>query len=134
MLEKYYMYKPKYKEYILMIKSGNFYEIIGKDALIMNDIFGYKISKISNTLKCGFPINSLDKVEKTLENHHINFVVIENTNHQTCFKNNNYKKYGFEVDDVMYNFLRIDKITKYLNENVLNKNVGKILDEMEKLI
>ena len=37
------MYKTKYREYIVMLKYGNFYEILGNDALIMNKIFNYKL-------------------------------------------------------------------------------------------
>lgn len=36
MLEEYYRLKMKYKEYILLIKVGNFYEILDKDAMIIH--------------------------------------------------------------------------------------------------
>ena len=87
MIEKYYMYKVKYKDYILLIKSGNFYEIIGKDALILNGIFKYKITKLSNTLKCGFPISSINKVTNKLK---INYLVISDTLNEKSFDDNNY--------------------------------------------
>lgn len=35
MLEKYYKYKADYKEFIIFIKCGTFYECLGKDALII---------------------------------------------------------------------------------------------------
>lgn len=45
MLEKYYKYKIEYKEFILMIKFGNFYEMFDKDAVIASKLLDYKISK-----------------------------------------------------------------------------------------
>lgn len=134
MLEKYYMYKSKYKDYILLIKTGNFYEIIGKYSLIMNSIFRYKITRISNTIKCGFPLSSISKVKNKLNNLKINYVIVEESYQHTHFKNNNYYKYDYDVDNVIYNFLRIDKITKFLNDNVMSEQINDILDKMEKLI
>ena len=63
MLEKYYKYKIDYKEYLILIKCGNFYECIDKDAFIMHKIFNYKLKKVSNTVKVGFPISNLNKIE-----------------------------------------------------------------------
>ena len=40
--------KEKYKEYVILIKCGNFYEALGDDAYLMNKIFGYKIKELSN--------------------------------------------------------------------------------------
>jgi len=77
MLEKYYTYKVKYKEYIIMMKYGNFYEILGNDALIMNKFFNYKISKLSNTFKVVFPVSSLDNIISRLNNYMINYLVVD---------------------------------------------------------
>ncbi len=49
MIENYYMNKLKYNDYLIITKYGNFYELIGKDALIMNKLFNYKLVKLSNT-------------------------------------------------------------------------------------
>ena len=51
MLENYYKNKVLYKDYIIIMKYGNFYETIDNDALIMNSIFNYKLNKLSNTFK-----------------------------------------------------------------------------------
>ena len=75
MLDKYYKYKFDYKEYIILIKSGIFYECIGKDALIINKIFNYKIKKINNTFKCGFPINNIKYVISILKQNNINYII-----------------------------------------------------------
>ena len=48
MLETYYRYRLEYKDFLLFIKMGNFYEVFDKDSLILNKLFGYKIKKIKS--------------------------------------------------------------------------------------
>ena len=135
MLEEYYRNKIKYKEFIIMIKFGNFYEIFDKDAVIASNILNYKLSKISDTVKCGFPISSLDKVLNLLKDKQINYVVIENNNvtNEQNFENNIYNSFDFDINNIKYNFLRINKITKYLNDNAYN-NISNLLERIEELI
>ena len=77
MLETYYKYRMEYKDFLLFIKRGNFYEVFDKDSLILNKLFGYKIKRIRETIKVGFPLNRLDYILKLIGN--INYVVIDNT-------------------------------------------------------
>ena len=135
MLEEYYKYKTNYSEYIIIIKSGNFYEIIDKDALIINKLFKYKITKLADTIKCGFPITSIKKVVKLLNDQNINYIIIENNNItiNKDFENNSYNKFEFDINNIKYNFFRINKITKYLNDNVFN-NINTLLDSIEEII
>lgn len=77
MIEKYYKYKINYSNYIVMIKTGNFYEVFNKDALILNNIFKYKLKRLNKLVKCGFPINSLGNILITLDNNRINYFVYD---------------------------------------------------------
>ena len=97
MLEKYYMYRVKYMNYIIIIKYGNFYETFDKDALIINKLFDYKINKLKNTFKVGFPISSINNIISKLDNCSINYVVIDNENivNNKVFGNNHYSDYFF---------------------------------------
>lgn len=135
MLEEYYKYKIDYKDFIIMIKSGNFYEILDKDAVILNQILGYILSKISDTVKCGFPLSSLNKVITKLNEEQINYIVIDNKEivNSEKFNNNTYKTFKMDINTIKYNFIRINKITKYLNENAYS-NINELLEEIEKLI
>lgn len=135
MLEEYYRNKIKYKEFIIMIKFGNFYEIFDKDAVIASNILNYKLSKISDTVKCGFPISSLDKVLKMLKDKQINYVVIENNNvtNKKNFENNIYNSFDVDTNNIKYNLLRINKITKYLNDNAYS-DINSLLEGIEELI
>ena len=135
MLEEYYKYKTNYNEFIIIIKSGNFYEVIDKDALIVNKLFGYKISKLSDTIKCGFPITSIEKVVNILNEQYINYIIIENNNItiNKSFDKNSYNKFDLDINNIKYNFFRINKITKCLNDNVFN-NINTLLDSIEGII
>lgn len=77
MLEKYYKYKLDYNDYIIFIKSGKFYEVIDRDSLIISKLFDYKLTKLSSTLKCGFPISNIERIKVSLQEKEINYVIIE---------------------------------------------------------
>ena len=101
MLEKYYKYKLDYREYVLLMKFGIFYECIDKDAFILHKIMKYRLKRLGNTYKVGFPIGSIDKVIKYLEYYKINYVVINDIIDMVKkFRKNNYNKYLENYDDV----------------------------------
>ena len=134
MLEKYYKYKLDYRDYLLLLKFGSFYESIDNDAFIMNKIFNYKLKKLSNTFKSGFPISSLNKVLSKLNECHINYIIIDDDIIlKKDFKNNNYSNYVFNDKEIFYNSLRVEKIVKFLNDNV-GSDIKEQLSEIEKIL
>jgi len=134
MLEKYYKYKLVYKDYLLLLKFGGFYEVIDNDAFIMNKIFNYKLKKLSNTFKVGFPISSLNRVLDTLNKCTINYIVMgDDITLKKDFKKNNYSNYIFNDKDIFYNSLRVEKIVKFLNDNI-GSDIKKQLLEIEKIL
>lgn len=133
--EKYNLYKNDYKEYILIIKSGNFYISINNDATIMNKIFKYKIIQTTNLIKIGFPINSLNKVLTELDNKTINYVVIDNEIiEKQKQKNNQYSKYLTSYDKYQIYISRINKINEILKDNLTNKNISQIINNIESIL
>lgn len=133
MKEKYINYKNMYDNYILLIKSGNFYISLEKDAIVMNNIFNYKIVESSNIIKVGFPLSSIDKVKNKLINDNVNYLIIENDiidKHKS--KNNNYSKYLSNNYQIFFN--RINHINSILKENINNKKMNEILFEMENIL
>ena len=136
MLENYYMYKVKYKEYVIMMKYGSFYETLSNDSLIMNSLFGYKLNKLSNTFKVGFPVSKIDNVIECLEKENINYVVLDKEivykTHE--FDNNNYNKFNFDEDSIKYNSIVIDEINKYLTNNLLNSDITLKLEKIREII
>lgn len=135
MLDKYYKYKFDYKEYIILIKSGIFYECIGKDALIINKIFNYKLKKLSNTFKCGFPITNIKYVTSKLKQNNINYIILEDDitgKYET--DNNTYSDYNFDIDSLLYRFILIEKIIKYLENNITNDEIGEKIYGINQLL
>ena len=132
MKNRYEYYKIKYKEYIILIKSGNFYVALQQDAIVLNDIFKYKLNISNNIIKVGFPINTLNKILKTLDNININYIVLDkNILHINKSKTNMYNKY---INNNISNYiLRIKNINNILNQNIYN-NIDNVLDSIENII
>lgn len=63
---------------MILFKSGNFYISFDEDATVLNEIFNLKINELKNNIKVGFPINSLDKYIKDLNNLGINYLITSN--------------------------------------------------------
>lgn len=131
MLETYYKYKLEYKNYLILIKVGNFYELIDNDALIISKLFNYKLKRLSNTFKVGFPINNLNNVIDKLNEENINYIVID-SNIKKEFKNNKY--YNSDTKIVYYNMIRIDKINNYLANNLLDEKINEKINEIENIL
>lgn len=135
MLEKYYNQKIRYKDYVILIKCGSFYETFEKDALIINTLLKYKIKKFSKTFKSGFPTLKLNVILKILEENHLNYVVLDEIEMiKKEFDDNKYQNFNFDIDRIMLNYIKIDKIMNYLNDNILNERITDILEKMEELL
>ncbi len=121
--------KKIYIDYVIMIKIGIFYETYNNDALIINKLFKYKVKKIGDFDRVGFPINSYDKVIKKLNECKINYVVIDGGTFSKKFLKNNYKKY------LSNNYTgRIDDICDRLNNLIFTSNIDDILLKIESLL
>ena len=125
MLETYYKYRMEYKDFLLFIKVGNFYEVFDKDSLILNKLFGYKIKRIKDSIKVGFPLNRLDYIIKLIGN--INYVVIDNTVvEKKEFDNNKYKDYNFDINSIILNSIKIDRFYEELSSRLLDYNTDDL--------
>ena len=61
---------------IIICNLGSFYVAIGKDAIILNNLIGLKISCIKPEIcKVGFPISSLEKYTNLLVEKRYSFIV-----------------------------------------------------------
>ena len=102
------------KDSVVIRKSGGFYNVFDNDAIVVSYLTGYKITDG----RCGFPLNSLNKVINLLEDNKINYVVKENMldKEKKNYKNNN--KYSIVLDkgkkklNIDY---RVNDIIKKLN-------------------
>lgn len=139
MLEKYYRNKLNYRDYILLFKYGNFYEIIDNDAFIVNKLFNYKlnrISKNSSSFKVGFPLSAIGGFTDKLESENINYVIIENDEavKSKQFDNNKYNDYTFDEKSIKYNLIKMDDIIKYFYDNLLDDTLTEKLQKVEEIL
>lgn len=79
--DKYENLKNNNSSVIYLFECGNFYIALDSDAIVLNEIFGLKLTKFSNICdKCGFPKTALEKYKEQLSNKNIEYKVIEQTN------------------------------------------------------
>lgn len=62
-LIQYENFKTKYPEHIILIQKGTFYIALYEDAELLSEICRFKIKKFTNNniSRCGFPVSSLEK-------------------------------------------------------------------------
>ncbi len=105
------------KNYVEIVKVGTFYQVFGKDSLIINYLFNYKISHN----RCGFPLKNIDYVISVLKKNHINFRCEDIV---SKYDNNKYFDIYYEAEHKMEIKKRIDSIIDCLyNDNLLLEKV-----------
>lgn len=72
MKEKYFKVKGRYKDYIVFVKSGNFWNAFYGDAVILHYLTGYQL----NNNKLGFPSKVLNKVLEKIRALNINYILV----------------------------------------------------------
>ena len=76
---QYKQLKAKNKDIVYMIRSGIFYIFMNEDAVLINQAIGLKLIDLGpNIIKCGFPLNQLEKYKSLLAEKNINFEIIDN--------------------------------------------------------
>lgn len=61
---------------IVLVGSGNFYIARGKDAILLHNILDLKVSCLEpEVCRVGFPINSLEKYTKLIEEKNYSYIV-----------------------------------------------------------
>ncbi len=131
----YTYYKLTYPKHIIMVKKGNFYISLDNDALIMSNIFNYKIKETNNIIRIGFPVNALNKIIIKLESLNLNYLVVahEITSNKE-FENNTYDKHlNLVINNKIY-VNRINEIHKKLSDNINNPNIKETIIEIESIL
>ena len=128
----YFEVKNKYKNYVVIMKNGIFYNVLGNDCYLLKNMFNYKINSFSDTVKVGFPLNTLNKVINTFDKLKINYIVYENEIVlKGKFPKNKYDiflKSKLSMDD------RIKRINLKLNEMKQDSKILGLLDAIEEII
>lgn len=84
-LEKVEKLQEENEGYMVFVKCGIFFDVIGKDAVVLHELCGFApICIKENTCKCGVPVKTFDKFLKKFINEHKFALVVYDYN-----KNNN---------------------------------------------
>lgn len=136
MIDLFRQLKLDYQDFLLIIKSGNFYVLFDEDAIIMNKLFGFKINDLKNNIKVGFPVNSIDKYINMLKELEINYLIIENMEivDESINDNNSFNDYKESVFEYISINNKIDNIVEYV-KNIDDKNVKiELVHKIEEII
>lgn len=114
--------KSPYKKYLF--KSGIFYIFIDDDAKELHKLLNLKLGHLnSNIVKCGFPVNSLDKYMKLLTQYGYAVEIVDFSTNSLF----NYEEYLFKTK--IHKF--IDKISSLETNNLSISQVYDILEELK---
>ena len=136
MIDLFRQLKLEYKDYLIIFKSGSFYLSFDEDATILNNIFNYKIVKLKNNIKSGFPINQLENNLKIIDGKNINYIIVDKKRiiDKKEFSRNKFAIYTRSVFDIVSTSNRINDIVKKL-ENIDDSNEKeKLLIKIESLL
>lgn len=128
MIDLFRQLKLEYKDYVILFKSGNFYISFDEDAVILNNVFGFKLNELKNNIKVGFPLSSVDKYTSTLNKLNINYLIIENKEIviESKFESNKFNDYSISV----FNIISINNKLNKINEFIKSINDFEIQKEI----
>ncbi len=125
-LKQYKKLKEKDASSIYIFRIGIFYNIFNEDAKILNEKLGLKLTSLSSEIiKCGFPISSLDKYTKKLNNLQLKYTIIDNLPENTNivdYSNN------IEIKKILKNIIEID-----MSNTTFQQSFNILLDIQKKL-
>ena len=139
-IDAYSNYKNKYKEYVVLIKSGIFYDVLNDDVGIIYSFFHYKIKNNGSNYIVGFPSNCLNKVLDTLKSKSINYIVLDKDEEEYYISDkykankNNYNDYKIDLSKLNYINYKINDIYSKLNNKILDSDIENILLSIDKLL
>lgn len=124
------------KDTILLFKSGIFYILLDNDARLVSSILNLKLTQLnSDIVKCGFPINSLDKYLNLLIKYKLNVKIVD-LNSNTSYKpnefiyDNNTDSLLLELSNLNVNNLSIKEAYSKLED--FNQKANNILNSKNK--
>lgn len=125
-LKQYKDLKEKDASSIYIFRVGIFYNALNEDAKVLNEKLGLKLTTLSpEIVKCGFPISSLEKYTKKLDNLQLKYKIINDLPQNTSiidYTNN------IEVKKILKKITEID-----MNNTTFQQSFNILLDLQNKL-
>lgn len=104
---QYIILKSKKPKKIFLFKNGIFFIFLDEDAKIMSKFLNLKLSNLNlEVVKCGFPINSLEKYMNILSNSNYDVEIVNSSN----FTSQNFKSYNnnLKIENIISEISNID--------------------------
>lgn len=120
---------------IYIFKSGIFYIFLDEDAKLASDLFSLKLTNLNeNVVKCGFPLQSIDKYSKLLSKLSYKFKIIDTTENKSFtienyYLNENIKELLEKISNINSETLSVKEAfnfieeTKELAKSIMERNV-----------
>lgn len=131
LLDMYTFLKKEDSKTLYLFKVGLFYNFLNNDAITVSNLTNLKITNLSPTiLKCGFPLNSLDKYINLFNSLNLKIKIIDTANYNTAYNINDFKlstefkNLCKKISDIDTDFLSVQEAYSLLEE--LKIDVKKI--------
>ena len=131
LINKYKELKQNDSTTLYLFKSGIFYIFLDKDAKLMSPLLNLKLTNLnSEVLKCGFPINSLNKYISKLDETSYKIKIIDpnnNNNNSLSLNNEKVKKLFDKISKIDINNLSVKEsfeLLDYIKKEISNITKG----------
>lgn len=112
LLNIYTNLKEKDSNTLYLFKVGLFYNFLNNDAITISNLVHLKVTNLSPSIvKCGFPVNSLEKYLNLFNSLNLNIKIIDSVDYNTVYNVNDYK---------------LNSDIKNLFDKILNTNIESL--------
>ena len=126
----------KDKGKIILVNSGNFYIARGKDAVLLHNILNLKVNCMEAEIcKVGFPLNSLDKYTKLIEQEQYPYIVYNYDNKLgklNIIKKYNGKKINTIEEEKINCYICTNTVKMYKKNDIYIQAVASLYEEESK--
>ena len=89
LLNIYTNLKEKDSSTLYLFKVGLFYNFLNNDAITISNLVHLKVTNLSPSIvKCGFPVNSLEKYLNLFNSLNLNIKIIDSIDYNTVYNVN----------------------------------------------
>ena len=128
--------QQKDKEKIILVNSGSFYIARGKDAVLLHNILNLKVNCMEAEIcKIGFPLNSLEKYTKLIEEEQYSYIVYNYDNKLgklDIIKKYNGKKINTIKEEKLKCYICTNTVKMYKKNDIYIQAVANLYEEENK--
>lgn len=134
--KKVELLQQKDKEKIILVNSGSFYIARGKDAVLLHNILNLKVNCMEAEIcKIGFPLNSLEKYTKLIEEEQYSYIVYNYDNKLgklDIIKKYNGKKINTIKEEKLNCYICTNTVKMYKKNDIYIQAVANLYEEENK--